>query len=221
MKRNPGNRVAALLAGTVLAGAFSEASAIAVIDLGAVPRTGVFTSGIVPQYAWDGWNGITPNLGWAHNSKWYTFTLARTATVQITMTSSVNRMKPAFSVWRTGGTFVGGNHLSHAYNQVGLSGSSDFLKPQSQGGDGATQFMGYVNGGTNFTNGDNKRVLAGTGNMSRRATRYAAFARTLSAGQYLIAAGGSCNAQNCGSPSPHDFKLNVQYLPLAGSGKSP
>jgi len=210
-----------LMSGSALAVASTCASAITVINLGTVPTAGVFTSSTAPNYAWDGWNGITANLGWAHNSKWYTFELSGQTTVQITMTSTDANMKPAFSVWQTTGSFIGTNHTAHEYNQVSLDGASSFLKPQPPGTDGTKAFMGYVNGGNNFTNGDGNSVGGGTGGMSRKASGYAAFARTLSKGQYLIAVGGSCNNQTCGSPGPKAYKLNIQRLPLPNSGISP
>lgn len=213
--------ITTLLSGSALALASSAASAITVTDLGTLPNAGLFTNSMVPQYAWDGWNGITTNLGWAHNSKWYTFTLAARTTIQITMTSTEVGMKPAFSIWKTTGSFIGTNHLAHEYNQVNLNLSSSFLKPQFAGGDGVTAIIGYVNSGNNFTNGDGQRIWGGTAGMTRVAAGYAAFARTFEAGQYLIVAGGSCNDQTCGSPAPKAFKLNVQKLPLPNSGKSP
>ncbi|MGY6216672.1 hypothetical protein ACW73L_16060 [Methylolobus aquaticus] len=214
--------IATLLTGSALAVASGSASALQVTaDLGTLGAAGLFRTDTVPQYAWDGWNGIVPNLGWVHNSKWYTFRVSTQSSVQITMTSSDVGMKPAFTVWQTTGSFIGSNHLSHQYNQVSFGGDSAFLQPQPPGTDGTRAFMGYVNGGNNFTNGNGNSVGAGTSNMSRRATGYAAFARTLPAGQYLLAVGGSCNNQTCGTPGAKNFKLNVQRLPLANSGISP
>lgn len=213
--------LALLMSGSALAVASTCASAVTIINLGTVPNSGRFTSSTVPQYAWDGWNGISPNLGWAHNAKWYTFTLSAQTTVQITMTSTDAGMNPAFSVWQTTGTFVGSNHENHAFNQVSLGGTSSFLRPQPPGTDGTKAFIGYVNAGNSFTNGDGQAVGAGSAGMSRKAAGYAAFARTLAKGQYLIAAGGSCQNARCGTPSLKAYKLNIQKLPLANSGKSP
>ncbi|WP_139558497.1 hypothetical protein [Methylotetracoccus oryzae] len=205
--------LAVLLTGSAATLAATSASAISVTDLGTMSGE-ISTSATVPQYAWDGWNGLTANLGWAHNSQWYTFTLEGRTTVQITMSSADANMYPAFSVWQTNGNFNGNNHLNHAYNQVSLSKSSKWLKPTPPNTDGATAFIGYANAGTNFTNGDGAHVGRGSSGISSRNGNASRLAVTLAAGQYLIAAGGSCNAANCGSPSPKPFTLKFQKLPF-------
>lgn len=207
--------LAVLLTGSAAFLAATGASAISVTDLGVMPGKGFTASATVPQYAWDGWNGITPNLGWAHNSQWYMFRLTARTTVQITMSSEDAAMHPAFSVWQTNGTFVGTNHNSHAYNQVGLGGHSAFLKPAAPTWDGATAFIGYANAGSSFTNGDGMKVRAGSTGISARSTRASRVAVTLPPGQYLIAAGGSCNDQSCGNPGPKPYTLSINRLPVA------
>ena len=202
-----------LLAGSASSLTVTTARAISVTDLEILPSNGLSTSAAAPQYAWDGWNGITPNLGWAHNSQWYMFRITQRATVQITMSATDADMHPAFSVWQTNGTFVGTNHNSHAYNQVGLNGHSAFLKPAAPTWDGATAFIGYANAGKQFTNGDDKTVRGGSAGIFNRTSSASTIAVTLKAGLYLIAAGGSCNDQSCGKPSPKNFTLTIARLP--------
>ena len=229
MNKRLRNSIAALMTGSALAAASTGANAIDVTDLGtlptpsaAVPSPALSTDSTVPQYAWDGYNNYpTPLLGWAHTTKWYTFKLAKTTTVQITMTSGEVGMNPAFTLWQTSGSFIGGNHLGHAYNQVVLSGASNFLKPQPPQTDGVTAFWGFVNSGPTFTNGDGQYAGKGLSGLTRTDTGYAAFARTLPKGQYLIAAGGSCKTANCGTPAQKAFNLNVQPVPFLDSGILP
>lgn len=220
MKFNLRTTIAALMAGSALAS--GAANAISVTDLGSVPGAkngSIALTGTAPVYAWDGQNGITPDCGWAHNSKWYTFTVPWNATVQITMGSATESLRPAFSVWKTTGNFVGANHLSHDYNQISLDGTSSFLKPQSEGGDGATAFVGYANAGTAFTNCDGQAVKKGTPTLSLvEPGSTAAFSKTLKPGQYLIVVGGSCNTADCGTggPGPHGFNysLDIRKAPI-------
>lgn len=220
MKLNLRTTIAALVAGTALAS--GAANAISVTDLGSVPAAkngSIALTGTAPVYAWDGQNGITPDCGWAHNSKWYTFTVPWNATVQITMGTGSDTMHPAFSVWQTNGSFVGSNHLSHDYNQISLEGTSSFLKPQTPGGDGATAFVGYANSGTPFTNCDGQAVKKGTPTLSLvEPGSTAAFSKTLKPGQYLIVLGGSCNTADCGTggPGPHGFNysLDIRKAPI-------
>ncbi|MGY6216787.1 hypothetical protein ACW73L_16645 [Methylolobus aquaticus] len=220
MKFNLRTTIAALMAGSALAS--GAANAISVTDLGSVPAAkngSIALTGTAPVYAWDGQNGITPDCGWAHNSKWYTFTVPWNATVQITMGTGSDTMHPAFSVWQTNGSFVGSNHLSHDYNQISLEGTSSFLKPQTPGGDGATAFVGYANSGIPFTNCDGQAVKKGTPTLSLvEPGSTAAFSKTLKPGQYLIVLGGSCNAADCGTggPGPHGFNysLDIRKAPI-------
>jgi hypothetical protein len=130
------------------------------------------------------------------------------------MSSGDANMYPAFTLWQTSGTFFGNNHLSHVYNQVSLRSSSKWLRPRPPNTDGATAYIGYANAGTSFTNGDGRRVGRGSPGISSRNGNASRLAVTLAAGQYLIAAGGSCNAANCGNPSPKPFTLRFQRLPL-------
>jgi hypothetical protein len=217
--------IASLLGGTALAIASTCATAITVTNLGTVPNNavGLSNTSSVPQYAWDGWNGITANLGWSHTSKWYTFKLTAQTTVQIKMTttSPAAQMKPAFSVWKTTASFVGGNHLAHEYNQVSLNGASSFLKPQPPATDGTTAFEGYVNAGNTFTNGNGNAVGKGTAGISSTAPKKAVITKTLKAGTYLIAAGGSCNNNTCGAPAPKPFTLKVVKAAAAAAAEAP
>lgn len=214
------NAIAAIIAGSTLALASGAANAISVSDLGSVPaasKGSINLTGTAPIYAWDGQNGITPNCGWAHNSTWYTFTVPRNVTVQVTLDSAAESFRPAFSIWKTNGSFVGANHLSHDYNQVGLTGTSAFLKPQSAGADGATAFVGYANAGTPFTNCDGKSVGKGPYTLIVPG-KTAAFSKSLDEGQYLIVLGGSCNTADCGSggTGPHGFNysLDIRKAPI-------
>jgi hypothetical protein len=214
MKFNLRTTIAALMAGSALAS--GAANAISVTDLGSVPgqkNGSLALTTTAPVYAWDGQNGITPDCGWAHNSKWYTFTVPWYATVQITLGSDTETMRPAFSVWKTTGNFDGANHLSHDYNQISLDGTSSFLKPQSEGGDGATAFVGYANSGTAFTNCDGQAVKKGTPTLSFVQPGAAAFSKTLAAGQYLIVVGGSCNTADCGS-ARGNVSLDIRKAPI-------
>jgi hypothetical protein len=223
MKKELRNTIATLLTGSALAIASGTASAISVTDLGAVPQINkgsISTTGTAPIFAWDGNNGITPDCGWAHNSKWYTVTVPIHTTVQITMTSNAKDLRPAFTVWKTTGGFDGNNHLSHDYNQISLGGTSSFLKPQAPGGDGATAFVGYVNAGTPFTNCDGQAVKYGTVGLANVKGKSAALSKTLEPGQYLIALGGSCHTADCGAagPGPHtasfNYTLDIRKAPI-------
>jgi hypothetical protein len=225
-KMNSGLRhaITTLMAGSALAVASGAAMAIpgsqVIVDLGSLKGqpTAIQFEGTAPNYAWDGWNGLTPNCGWAHNTRWYTVTVPYYATVQVTLISGDERLKPAFSMWKTNGSFVGANHLSHKYNQLSLEGSSSFLKPQTPGGDGAIAFVGYANAGDQpFINCDGQTVKKGTPTLSYVMPGTASFSRTLTKGQYLLAVGGSCNSQDCGPAGPtgvFPFKLDIRKGPI-------
>jgi hypothetical protein len=129
-------------------------------------------------------------------------------------------MKPAFSVWKTNGKFDGDDHLSHHYNQIGLGGSSEFLKPSGHPKNGATAFVGYANSGNRpFKNCDGLTVKAGSGSFSYVEPGTAALSKTLTPGLYLIAVGGSCWASAidgtpCGAAAPMPFTLDIRKGPI-------
>ena len=209
--------IGSLVAGSAMALASGTASAISVTDLGRVKNqpSVIELSATAPTYAFDGWNGVCPNAGWAHNSKWYTITVPTKTPVQITMTSGDPNMKPAFVLFMTTGDFNGADHLYHCYNQAGLGGESEFLKPQTPGGNGATKWIGYANAGDAFTNYDGRNIGKGTGPITAVTPgEAAALSTTLEAGQYLMAVGGSCNSQSCGAPTQLPFSLSVQRAPI-------
>jgi hypothetical protein len=241
MNRKLRNTIATLLTGSALTVASGAALAIdgsqTVTDLGTVRKNSpIVKIDSVANYAWDGNNNnfAKPGslFGWAHNSKWYTVNVnCKTgATVQFTMQSQTQGLQPAFSIWKTNGSFVGGEHLNHSYNQVSFGGESKFLQV-GQGGfnpippkNGTTAFIGYANSGPSFTNGDGNAIKAGTPGKSRVIFgKTAAFSQTLSKGQYLIAIGGSCATAKCGTPpaARGDFSFTVQEAPILPSPPTP
>ena len=213
--------VAAALTGAALAGLSQQTNALAVTNLGALGNSGLSRTTTnangVPKYAWDGTNGLGPvphNNGWAHTSHWYSFTLNARAHVTISLTANGGALNPAFSVWKTGGAFVGANHTSHEYNQISIGGASAFLG--GAGGDKVTAFRGYANSGPAFTGGGGPIKKGGTCG-AYVSNRYARLLLVdLPPGQYLIALGGSCytngTAQACGT-GKIGYKLKITRAP--------
>lgn len=207
--------VATALAGTALAAVAQQASAINVANLGVLRGKTVLTATEnLPLYAWDGTAGLGQppnNEGWAHTSKWFSFTLKRRSHVTIRLNAS-GELNPAFSVWKTGGAFDGTNHTSHIYNQIGIDGASAFLSTGPTDEDKVTEFVGYANSGPAFEGGGGPIAHGG----SYGAWVADGYARLLAVdllpGQYLLAIGGSCytdgTAKNCGT-APVEATLKV------------
>jgi len=218
---------AAALAGAALVGFSQQASAIAVVDLGTLGGAGLSDASTAPKYAWDGTNGLggpPNNNGWAHTSKWYLFDVSSPTDVLISMTSGGAGMNSAFSVWKTGGAFVGTNHSSHIYNQIGTGGASAFLA--GSGGDTVTAWLGYANSGPGFAGGGGSIVYGGSpgasvtgGNAISTTTQGNAslLLSSLAAGEYLIALGGSCytdgSTAGCGA-GPVGYSLSIAAVPI-------
>ncbi len=232
-----------------LAGVSTQASAISTTNVGG--GTGIISSAPsslttisgsnAGASGWDGQNNGTAgaaskNYGWAHNARWFLFSTTNNAgayglDIKLTDTRS-STTGPAFSVWKTTGNFVGGNHSSGSYGQRGMSFNqvadqtaiaNTWLAVGGSGPasstNGVTGFVGYANAGTTgWNNGAGTPI--GTGGFgagyagSVAGTTAGSIAdlklNSLADGQYLIALGGSCNAGGCASMA---YSLTVAAVP--------
>lgn len=191
MNRKLRKSILAVLGTAALAGVSTQASAFGTSNLGTLSSVGqtVSLNSIVPQYAWDGTNGLggpPNNNGWQHTSKWYTFTVGAGANqgVKITMTDTGNSasFSPAFTLYSITDGFDGNNHSNHIYNQTGTGGASaDLTTDPDPGGlnnDHVTGWLGYANSGNtgwhnagNAGPGGSNGDLIGTGSAGSSVVR--------------------------------------------------
>ncbi len=219
MSRNLVKTIRGVLGVAALMCLADSASALtSFLPLGNLTSNGLSVSSKVPQYAWDGSNN--GNLGWVHNSRWYSFTLPSTANVSIKMTAESQGINPAFSVWsyaeEPDWDDIGSDF--HAFNQVQaytVSNANSWLTP-------VTGFVGYANSGpTGWTNGDGDLIGDGSVSASLSGSTWVAGLNSGSAelklknlpqGKYLIAVGGSCHTANC-APASTDYGLKLSLEP--------
>ena len=223
--------IRALLGISVLTLAAPWAGAIEVTPLGELTGAGLSHTGSVPKFAWDGNNnfGEAQDLGWAHNSLWFSFHLPAAANVRIAMTSSSAGMNPAFTLWSYSGEPDWRGVSFHGYNQVSaptLDNSNAVMLPA------VTGLVGYANSGpAGWTNGDGDEIGAGSApdgsgfvaepNSGSAELRL----KDLPAGSYLAVIGGSCHTKDC-LPVNNDFALTVGFftppptntIPVADAG---
>lgn len=214
MTHNLRKAVIAGLGIAALAGVSSVASAQTTTYIGTL--TGSFTqSAKVANFAWDGHNasGGAANLGWGHNSRWYTFNVTSLSSLNIKMTGT--DLNPAFSLWKTTGYTDPGTVSSqgHTYSQVSTdSPESEWLTDPAQGG--VTAFVGYANSGPAFVNGVGLNVGHGSAGSSW-GPGFAELTTNINAGNYLLAIGGSDSTNPSMKGSAKDFTLtmNVAAVP--------
>jgi hypothetical protein len=204
-----------VLAGAVMLGLSSQAEAILVTDLGTLGDSGLSATTTTTLYAWDGLHpcaGINAGFGCGDQSRWYTFSVDSEKGVTINTTKSVtgHPLNMAFSLWKTTGGFVGGNHYDHGYSQIRADGGSVWLQAGYYSRDiqdptitnGITEFVGYANSGpSGWTNPDGDVIGIGSGGTVSVDGGNASLAiASLAAGQYLLALGGSCHGDAGTSP---------------------
>lgn len=109
------------------------------------------------------------NLAWNHNTKWQTFeiTAAGGYTVAVDRLGSDTNLQPAFSLFSSGAQKWDAAGSSHSFTQVAgpaesaLNATGNATNPPYMvtGGNDITGFVGYVNSGAGYVNGEGFTVL--------------------------------------------------------------
>lgn len=245
-----------LIGSVALSTVSSQAFALGVeaVDLGTLTDTAISSGGHhAGKKSWADTIVGSNGFGWVHtgssfaklqvgsaadigSGNAYDVTFKMTATG----TATTKMDNPSFSIWTSGASDFDINASSiglHTYSQVRGPADGGVSDNSSLASIGITDFIGYVNSGTPFTNGDNDAigqggVNSGTSWVTNAAGSSWSYTQTagldyalltvtgLKSGYYLIAAGGSCFTATCSAGQNFQWEVSgspVAAVPLPGA----